>query len=156
MTSTENDPFRFDVATPSAGKPQARALTLRTDGKARAESAAPLFWTFFLILGIGMGVIGWMAFQKSRNEAAEKAQQIENERVTFSHYEQVKKGQTYDEVKAIVGRDGRLVTSNEFSTEITGTIKTASVIWHNADGSSLQCVFQNGHLVVKTQLLLKP
>jgi hypothetical protein len=62
-------------------------------------------------------------------------------KVTKAEVANLKEGMTYDEVKAILGRDGEKGTS-EHGTE--------SISWANNDGSSLQTTFKDGKLAIFT------
>jgi hypothetical protein len=62
-------------------------------------------------------------------------------KVTKAEVAKLKEGMTYDEVKAILGRDGEKGTS-EHGTE--------SISWANNDGSSLQTTFKDGKLAIFT------
>ncbi len=53
---------------------------------------------------------------------------------------------TYDEVKAIMGREGEIGNSEN---------GTESISWANTDGSSLQTTFRDGKLVVFTDFGMK-
>ncbi|MES2288932.1 MAG: hypothetical protein V4530_04280 [Pseudomonadota bacterium] len=67
-------------------------------------------------------------------------------KVTKAEVAKLKEGMTYDEVKAIMGREGE-VGNSENGTE--------SISWANTDGSSLQTTFRDGKLVVFTDFGMK-
>lgn len=67
-------------------------------------------------------------------------------KVTKTEVAKLKEGMTYDEVKAIVGREGE-VGNTENGTE--------QISWANTDGSSLQTTFRDGKLVTYTDFGMK-
>lgn len=67
-------------------------------------------------------------------------------KVTKAQVEQLKEGMTYDEVKAILGREGEVGNTESYTEQIS---------WANSDGSSLQTTFRDGKLVTFTDFGMK-
>jgi hypothetical protein len=67
-------------------------------------------------------------------------------KVTKAEVAKLKEGMTYDEVKAILGREGEVGNTESYTEQIS---------WGNADGSSLQTTFRDGKLVTFTDFGMK-
>lgn len=67
-------------------------------------------------------------------------------KVTKVEVAKLKEGMTYDEVKAITGREGEVGNSENGTEQIS---------WANTDGSSLQTTFRDGKLVTYTDFGMK-
>jgi hypothetical protein len=66
--------------------------------------------------------------------------------VTMAKYSQLREGMTYQEVTKIIGTNGEQISSSD----IAG-YKTVMYQWINTNGSNMNAMFQNGHMVSKAQ-----
>lgn len=67
-------------------------------------------------------------------------------KVTKAEVAKLKEGMTYEEVKAIMGRDGEVGNTESYTEQFS---------WANSDGSSLQTTFRDGKLVTFTDFGVK-
>jgi hypothetical protein len=75
-----------------------------------------------------------------------KAEKEETPVVTMANYTQIVNGMSYQQVKDIVGTEGKEMSSSELAGFIT-----ISYSWQNSDGSNMLLIFQNDKLVTKSQ-----
>lgn len=73
--------------------------------------------------------------------------------VTFQHYERIRVGMPYSEVRSIIGSGGREVSRNQLDgvPGAAPAISTVMYQWENADGSNMNAMFQNDALIQKAQ-----
>lgn len=110
-----------------------------------------------LTIAIGLAACGQTA---NKNEATNttvaeatvteappvSAPPVDQAKVTKAQVEQLKEGMTYEEVKAILGREGEVGNTESYTEQIS---------WANNDGSSLQTTFRDGKLVTFTDFGMK-
>lgn len=82
----------------------------------------------------------------STPEVAPVAETPSGPKVTKAEVSKLKAGMTYEEVKAIMGRDGEVGNTESYTEQFS---------WANADGSSLQTTFRDGKLVTYTDFGMK-
>lgn len=71
--------------------------------------------------------------------------------ITMEKFTSIKEGMTYEEVVAVLGKEGEVMSSNELAG-----IKTVMYKWDGASVmSNMNATFQNGKMVSKAQLGLK-
>lgn len=66
--------------------------------------------------------------------------------ITMAKFNQISEGMTYEQVVAIVGEPGELMSSSDLAG-----IKTVAYSWKNRNGSNMLAMFQNGAMVQKSQ-----
>ena len=71
--------------------------------------------------------------------------------ITLDAFEQIMEGMLYEDVCAIIGEEGELLSAVE-----DGEIYTEIYSWSGSDGASATVVFENGLMVSKTQVGLEP
>lgn len=75
---------------------------------------------------------------------------VPSSRVTRAKYDRVENGMSYEKVVVILGNAGDPVSTNQ----LIGAM-TVMYVWRNADGSSMNAMFENGKLIQKAQFDLK-
>lgn len=77
--------------------------------------------------------------------------------LSFSNYQKIQTGMTYQEVVKIIGAEGEEVGRNTIDgvPGIMESVETVSYTWQNVDGSGMYTIFQNDKLFQKSQLGLK-
>ncbi len=66
--------------------------------------------------------------------------------VTKAEFDQIADSMTYEQVVAIIGASGELLSSSELAG-----FKTVMYSWANSNGSNMNAMFQNGKLIQKAQ-----
>ncbi len=77
--------------------------------------------------------------------------------VTLAQFNRIKTGQSYAQVKSIVGVDGAVQSENK-TDAIPGVMDAITTVmhgWQNPDGSGMNAMFQNDKLVQKSQFGLR-
>jgi hypothetical protein len=101
-----------------------------------------------------LGVIGQalgVDSEGSPRASSPKSSQNKEESVTLANFQKLEMGMTYEEVSAILGKEGVEESRNKF-----GELETILYSW-DADGflkGSVTGVFQNGELTQKSQAFL--
>jgi Domain of Unknown Function with PDB structure (DUF3862) len=76
--------------------------------------------------------------------------------VTKAEFDQLETGQTYDQVKGIIGDPGKETMHDVAAGIMTGTHQTLTAYtWTNPDGSMASAEFENDKLTSKMQTGLK-
>jgi hypothetical protein len=77
--------------------------------------------------------------------------------VTRAQYERLREGMSYSEAVRVIGRDGEELSSSHFEgvPGIVPNISTQMYMWHTADGSNMNAIFQNDRMVIKAQFGLR-
>ncbi len=104
----------------------------------------------FVILTVLVGV-GWMSGMFSMTDSSGRSvlpQSIGAAApvVTKTEFDQIREGMTYEQVAAIIGASGELLSSNDLAG-----FKTVMYSWANSNGSSMNAIFQNEKLIQKAQ-----
>lgn len=88
--------------------------------------------------------------QKSASLQPAKGARVDNAlppgRITKAKYDRVREGMSYEEVIVILGNAGDPISTNQ----LVGTT-TVMYVWRNANGSSMNAMFENGKLIQKAQ-----
>lgn len=83
--------------------------------------------------------------EEPKKEEAKK----EDTKVTYENFINIKMGQSYDEVKAILG-EGKEISSSEVAE-----IKTVMYEWKGSGMGNMNITFQGGKVTIKAQAFLK-
>lgn len=77
--------------------------------------------------------------------------------VTFAKYNQITNGMTYEQVVAIIGKQGEEMSRNHIDgvQGVMASIDTVMYQWMNGNGSNMNAMFQNNKLMQKAQFGLK-
>jgi len=77
--------------------------------------------------------------------------------VTFSQYNQIQTGMTYEQVVSIIGKHGEEMSQNRMEgvPGVMPSITTIMYQWVNENGSNMNAIFQNNALIQKAQFGLK-
>jgi len=111
-----------------------------------------------ILLGIVLMISGVYRIYQFINDVHENVVEARNERETekqdlYERYAQVEIGMTYDEVKSIMGKDGRMAYGSENTFG-----KYEVYLWDAEDSffAGVEIHFDDGLVSSKTQLLLEP
>jgi hypothetical protein len=102
------------------------------------------------MLVLGSLVVGTAAKDPQLQKAIQSLPNNSDVSITLAKFGQVQQGMTYEQVKAILGKDGTMDSENN----IAG-IYNAMYSWRNSDYSGMNAMFQNGKLFQKSQIALK-
>ncbi len=117
--------------------------------------------TFFLVLIIIVAIAGGASTTKNKdnntnngsttNETNTSTEQ-KQEKLNLEKFNKIQTGMTYEEVVAIIGEEGTVVSESEI-----GNIKTTLYSWYGEGtiGANASITFQNGKVTSKAQLGLK-
>lgn len=108
----------------------------------------------FLVCFVGLAMCSSLANKAKQDIAAKKAA----ERVTLAKFNQVQMGMSYDQVKAVFGKEGTPQGTNEIQgvPGFVPTVNTQAYNWEKDSGfGGAMCIFQNGKLTLKNQTALE-
>lgn len=108
--------------------------------------------TLLLLLG-GCGILsiaGLVGVSHVASEVQKQMDQDEAKSIKLTQFKNLKTGMPYKRVVEILGSEG----SPTADSQLAG-FKTEGYSWSNLNGSNIQCLFQNGKLVQKSQMGLK-
>lgn len=74
--------------------------------------------------------------------------------ITLAKFNQIQQGMTYQQVVAILGEEGEVMSENSFGAG-EYSVHTILYVWKAGFMANMNCMFQNGSLMSKSQLGLK-
>ena len=75
--------------------------------------------------------------------------------VTLAEFNQIQTGMTYQQIVAIIGEQGTVMSESSFPDGSGGQLQTIMYDWKNGDFSGMNIIIQNGVLYQKSQFGLK-
>ncbi|MBI1803975.1 MAG: hypothetical protein HY033_02835 [Ignavibacteriae bacterium] len=129
-----------------AGRPSGKTETTKAGGTPASRWQAVL-----LLVLVVVAAIAWMSGAFSTSDPSGRIilpQPIGAPApvVTKAKFDQITEGITYEQVTAIIGASGEMLSSSDLAG-----IKTVMYSWRNANGSNMNAMFQNSKLIQKAQ-----